>query len=250
VATAVGDENSGVVAGLLILAAALIFRISTTATSGTTRPRPPSSRRTSFASASPSPGTVRVSSPRSAAPTTTPTISAADTLAAYLHYRGLLRAPRRGHLRGPPSVRSSGPPLGALDVPARAPGLRRPGNRSRRRRFPAPSVPFLLHVRQCRYYSVAIFAAIWILYFFFSLPARRRLAAAAWPWRSACCCIRAISCSSRGGRAPARLSCGLVRPHRSSMATAALATAILVNLPWLLERTSGERAVSCSHSAP
>src|SRR2546426_5834893 len=40
------------------------------------------------------------------------------------------------------------------------------------------SVPFLLHVRQCRYYSVAIFAAIWILYCFFSLPARRRLAAA------------------------------------------------------------------------
>jgi 4-amino-4-deoxy-L-arabinose transferase-like glycosyltransferase len=40
------------------------------------------------------------------------------------------------------------------------------------------SVPFLLHVRQCRYYSLAIFASIWILYFFFSLRERPRLAAA------------------------------------------------------------------------
>ena len=40
------------------------------------------------------------------------------------------------------------------------------------------SVPFLLHVRQCRYYSLALFASIWILYFFFTLPVRRRLAAA------------------------------------------------------------------------
>src|SRR2546427_11720239 len=40
------------------------------------------------------------------------------------------------------------------------------------------SVPFLLHVRQCRYYAVAILAAIWVLYFFFVLATRRRLAAA------------------------------------------------------------------------
>jgi len=40
------------------------------------------------------------------------------------------------------------------------------------------SVPFLLHVRQCRYYALAIFAAIWILYFFFTLPRSPRLAAA------------------------------------------------------------------------
>ena len=40
------------------------------------------------------------------------------------------------------------------------------------------SVPFLLHVRQCRYYSLAIFASIWILYFFFSLRERPRLGAA------------------------------------------------------------------------
>src|SRR4029453_4555946 len=31
------------------------------------------------------------------------------------------------------------------------------------------SVPFLLHTRQCRYYAVAIIAAIWVLYFFFLL---------------------------------------------------------------------------------
>lgn len=35
--------------------------------------------------------------------------------------------------------------------------------------FLAVSVPFLLHVRQCRYYSLAIFASIWVLYFFVAL---------------------------------------------------------------------------------
>jgi Dolichyl-phosphate-mannose-protein mannosyltransferase len=40
------------------------------------------------------------------------------------------------------------------------------------------SVPFLLYARQCRYYSLAIFAAIWILYCYFWLPSRPRLAAA------------------------------------------------------------------------
>lgn len=38
------------------------------------------------------------------------------------------------------------------------------------------SVPFLLYVRQCRYYSVAIFAAIWVLRFFFGLLHDRRFA--------------------------------------------------------------------------
>lgn len=33
----------------------------------------------------------------------------------------------------------------------------------------ALSVPFLLHVRQARYYAVAVFAAIWVLFFFFAL---------------------------------------------------------------------------------
>jgi len=39
------------------------------------------------------------------------------------------------------------------------------------------SVPFLLYVRQCRYYSPAIFGAIWSLYFLFGLIEGRRRAA-------------------------------------------------------------------------
>ncbi len=37
------------------------------------------------------------------------------------------------------------------------------------------SVPFLLHVRQDRYYALAIVAAIWVLYFFFAALRRDRL---------------------------------------------------------------------------
>jgi len=44
--------------------------------------------------------------------------------------------------------------------------------------FLALSVPFLLHVRQCRYYSLAILASIWIVYFFVGLARGRRGAAA------------------------------------------------------------------------
>jgi len=40
------------------------------------------------------------------------------------------------------------------------------------------SVPFLLHVRQCRYYSLAILASIWIVYFFVRLARGRRGAVA------------------------------------------------------------------------
>lgn len=35
--------------------------------------------------------------------------------------------------------------------------------------FLALSVPFLLHARQDRYYSVAVFATVWVLYFFFGV---------------------------------------------------------------------------------
>ena len=38
------------------------------------------------------------------------------------------------------------------------------------------SVPFLLHVRQARYYALAILATIWVLYFFFELLRDRRFA--------------------------------------------------------------------------
>jgi hypothetical protein len=44
--------------------------------------------------------------------------------------------------------------------------------------FLALSVPFLLHVRQCRYYSLAIVASIWVLYFFVGLARRSRGAVA------------------------------------------------------------------------
>jgi hypothetical protein len=36
------------------------------------------------------------------------------------------------------------------------------------------SVPFLLHVRQARYYAIAVLATIWVLYFFFALLRDRR----------------------------------------------------------------------------
>lgn len=38
------------------------------------------------------------------------------------------------------------------------------------------SVPFLLYVRQARYYAVAALAAVWVLYFFFALLRDRRCA--------------------------------------------------------------------------
>jgi hypothetical protein len=44
--------------------------------------------------------------------------------------------------------------------------------------FLALSVPFLLHVRQCRYYSLAVLASIWALYFFVGLTEKRRGAVA------------------------------------------------------------------------
>src|SRR5205809_68260 len=44
--------------------------------------------------------------------------------------------------------------------------------------FLALSVPFLLHVRQCRYYSLAILAPIWIVYFFVGLARGHRGAVA------------------------------------------------------------------------
>lgn len=40
--------------------------------------------------------------------------------------------------------------------------------------FLALSVPFLLHVRQCRYYSITIFASIWVFYFLMGLVRGRR----------------------------------------------------------------------------
>jgi hypothetical protein len=44
--------------------------------------------------------------------------------------------------------------------------------------FLALSVPFILHVRQCRYYSPAILCTIWVLYFFVGMARGRRFAVA------------------------------------------------------------------------
>src|SRR5207245_9348730 len=77
---------------------------------------------------------------------------AADAVATHLSHRRLLRAARRRHLHRPTSVRAPGPPLRALDVPARAPGVPRPGNGAHRCRLSAalgalslarPPVPLL-----------------------------------------------------------------------------------------------------------
>ena len=44
--------------------------------------------------------------------------------------------------------------------------------------FLALSVPFILHVRQCRYYSPVILCTIWVLYFFVGMGRGRRFAVA------------------------------------------------------------------------
>jgi len=44
--------------------------------------------------------------------------------------------------------------------------------------FLALSVPFILHVRQCRYYSPVILCTIWVLYFFVGMARGRRFAVA------------------------------------------------------------------------
>jgi dolichyl-phosphate-mannose-protein mannosyltransferase len=44
--------------------------------------------------------------------------------------------------------------------------------------FLALSVPFILHVRQCRYYSPVILCTIWVLYFFVGMARGRRFALA------------------------------------------------------------------------
>ncbi len=106
------------------------------------------------------------------------------------------------------------------------------------------SVPFLLHVRQCRYYAVAILAAIWVLYFFFLLPTRRRLAAAGLAL-SLTVLLHAshlLFFGAVAGLALAALVLALQAAVLEWLA-AAVAGTIIVNLPWLLgsgvEQTSG-----------
>ena len=96
------------------------------------------------------------------------------------------------------------------------------------------SVPFLLHVRQCRYYAVAILAAIWVLYFIFVLATRRRLAAAG--------LVLSLTVLLHASH---RLFFGAVAGLALDGAAlawlaAAGATAIAINLPWLFAASIGE----------
>ena len=105
------------------------------------------------------------------------------------------------------------------------------------------SVPFLLHVRQCRYYSVAIFAAIWILYFFFSLRRSPRLAAA-----GLALALSVLLHTSQllffGAAAGLALGFLIVVFDRAVLPwlTAALVAPVLVNLPWLLASDLGGKS--------
>ena len=106
------------------------------------------------------------------------------------------------------------------------------------------SVPFLLHVRQCRYYALAIFALIWVLYFFFLLPSRRRLASAGLALALTVLfhASQLLFFSALAGMAPAALVL-MLEVAVLEWLVAAVAGAVIVNLPWLLgsgiEQTSG-----------
>jgi hypothetical protein len=103
------------------------------------------------------------------------------------------------------------------------------------------SVPFLLHVRQCRYYALAILAVIWVLYCFFLLPVRRRLAAA-----GLALALTVLLHTSHlmffGAVAGLALGSVVVALDVTLLAwlATAVAAAVLVNLPWLFGAGLGE----------
>ncbi len=103
------------------------------------------------------------------------------------------------------------------------------------------SVPFLLHVRQCRYYALAILAAIWVLYCFFLLPARRRLAAAGLAL-ALTVLLHASHLLFFGAVAGLALGSIVLALDGAVLAwlTAAVVAAMSVNLPWLFAAGLGE----------
>jgi 4-amino-4-deoxy-L-arabinose transferase-like glycosyltransferase len=105
------------------------------------------------------------------------------------------------------------------------------------------SVPFLLHVRQCRYYSLVIFAAIWALYFFFTLPVHRRRAAAG---LALALTVLVHSSHLLFMAVVAGLVLGLlvVSFDRTVLPwlAAALAATMVVNLPWLIGSDLGGKS--------
>jgi hypothetical protein len=106
------------------------------------------------------------------------------------------------------------------------------------------SVPLLLHVRQCRYYAVAILAVIWVLYFFFLLSTHRRLAAAGLAL-ALTVLMHASHLLFFGAVAGLVLAALVLALPATTLEwlVAALAGAFIVNLRWLLgsgvEQTSG-----------
>ena len=105
------------------------------------------------------------------------------------------------------------------------------------------SVPFLLHVRQGRYYALAIFAAIWALSFFFMLPARRRLAAA-----GLALALTALLHTSHllffalaAGLVLGFVVIGFDRAVFPWLGSALIATAV-VGLPWMVGADLGEKS--------
>jgi 4-amino-4-deoxy-L-arabinose transferase-like glycosyltransferase len=105
------------------------------------------------------------------------------------------------------------------------------------------SVPFLLHVRQCRYYALAIFAAIWILYFFFALRRSPRLAAAGLAL-SLTVLLHTSHLLFFGAVAGLALGFLIVAFDRAVLPwlLAALAAPIVVNLPWLVGTDLGGKS--------
>jgi 4-amino-4-deoxy-L-arabinose transferase-like glycosyltransferase len=105
------------------------------------------------------------------------------------------------------------------------------------------SVPFLLHVRQCRYYSLAIFASICILYFFFSLRERPRLAAAGLAL-SLTMLLHTSQLLFFGAVAGLVLGFLVARFDRAALPwlAAGLAAASALNFPWLLGSDLGGKS--------
>ena len=105
------------------------------------------------------------------------------------------------------------------------------------------SVPFLLHVRQCRYYAPAIFAAIWILYFFFGLRRSPRLAAAGLAL-SLTVLVHTSHLLFFGAVAGLVLGFLVAAFDRATLPwlVVALAAPVIVNVPWLLGTDLGGKS--------
>src|SRR5262245_8905378 len=93
----------------------------------------------------------------------------------------------------------------------------------------ALSVPFILHVRQCRYYSPIILCSIWTLYFFVGMARGRRFAVAGFV--TAMTLLFQSSILNATATAVALVPCVLVkRFDASALRRAALAAAVLLVL--------------------